>query len=122
MPKKPDKDGLRLLDMRDAADDAINIAGGQTRADIENSRTAAVGSGQSRRNHRRSCESCQRRNEGACPGYRLGKDIVGMRNKLVHAYWKVNYDVLWEVISDKLPPLVTELNRLIEAEYGAQDG
>ena len=38
-----------------------------------------------------------------------------MRNNLVHGYRNINYDVLWEVITDKLPPLVAELNRLIEA-------
>ena len=48
-------------------------------------------------------------------------DIVGMRYNLVHAYWKVDYDVLWDVITYRLPPLITELNRLIEAKYGAQD-
>ena len=48
-------------------------------------------------------------------------DIVGMRNNLVHAYWKINHDVLWDVITYKLPPLVAELNRLIEGKYGAQN-
>ena len=45
-----------------------------------------------------------------------------MRNKLVHGYRNINNDVLWDVITHKLPPLVTALNRLIEAKYGAQDG
>ena len=35
MPKKPDKDRLRLLDMRDAAEKARRYATGRTRADIE---------------------------------------------------------------------------------------
>ena len=48
-------------------------------------------------------------------------DIIGMRNNLVHAYRNVNHDVLWEVITYRLPPLISELNRLIEVKYGAQN-
>ena len=49
-------------------------------------------------------------------------DIVGMRNRLVHGYRDINNDVLWNVITNQLTPLVAELKRLIEAKYGAQDG
>ena len=33
----------------------------------------------------------------------------------------VNYDVLWDVVTEDLPPLLVELERLIEAKYGAGD-
>ena len=45
-----------------------------------------------------------------------------MRRTIVHGLRNVDNDVLWDVITHKLAPLVTELNRLIEAKYGAQDG
>jgi len=48
-----------------------------------------------------------------------GKNI-GMRNRLIHDYTNINLDVLWDVITYQLPPLITELNRLIEAKYGAR--
>ncbi len=118
MPKKPDKDRLRLLDMRDAAEKARRYAAGRTRADIEDDEI--LGSALVREvvvigeaaNH------VSEETRALAPDIDWG-DIVGMRNSLVHAYWKINYDVLWDVITYKLPPLVTELNRLIEAKYGA---
>lgn len=120
MPKKPDKDRLRLLDMRDAAEKARRYAAGRTRADIEDVdmlKSALV------REVEVIGEAARHVSEETrllAPDIDWG-DIVGMRNNLVHAYWKVNHDVLWDVITYQLPPLITELNRLIEAKYGAQD-
>ncbi len=33
-------------------------------------------------------------------------DIVGMRHRLVHAYFDINLDILWRTVQDDLPPLV----------------
>lgn len=35
--------------------------------------------------------------------------IVGMRNRLVHAYFDIDSDVLWESVNAGLPPLATQL-------------
>jgi uncharacterized protein with HEPN domain len=39
--------------------------------------------------------------------------IVGMRNRIVHGYDSVDFDILWTVICDDLPPLITELKRIL---------
>ena len=39
-------------------------------------------------------------------------DIVGMRNRLVHAYFDVNLDVLWRTAQDDLPTLIEQLEPL----------
>ena len=39
------------------------------------------------------------------------KDIAGMRDKLVHEYFGIQYEVVWETIRNRLPPL----RSLIEA-------
>jgi len=36
-------------------------------------------------------------------------EIIGMRNRLVHAYFDVNLDVVWTTVRHDLPPLVTAL-------------
>ena len=44
-------------------------------------------------------------------------DIVGMRNRLVHAYFDINLDILWRTVQDDLPTLVVQLEPLVsEAE------
>jgi len=35
--------------------------------------------------------------------------IVGMRNRIVHGYDKVNFDLLWDTIQQDLPPLIVQL-------------
>ncbi|MFN0301044.1 MAG: DUF86 domain-containing protein [Burkholderiales bacterium] len=32
--------------------------------------------------------------------------VVGMRNRLVHAYFDINRDTLWSTVSQALPPLL----------------
>ena len=120
MPKKPDRDRLRLLDMRDAAEDAISIAGGYSRAEIEKIRMQQLALVKAVEIIGEAANHVSEETKALAPDIDWG-DIVGMRNNLVHAYWKINYDALWDVITYQLPPLISELHRLIEAKYGAQD-
>ena len=39
-------------------------------------------------------------------------DIVGMRNKLIHGYDKIDLNVLWDTITDDLPRLANELKKV----------
>ena len=121
MPKKPDRDRLRLLDMRDAAEKARRYAEGRSRADFEEDEMLQSALVREVMVIGEAANHVSEETRALAPDIDWG-DIVGMRNKLVHGYRNINYDVLWDVITDKLPPLVTQLNRLIEAKYGAQDG
>ena len=42
--------------------------------------------------------------------------IVGMRHKVVHDYLHVDYDIVWDVVTSDLPPLVVELERIVPTE------
>ena len=42
--------------------------------------------------------------------------IVGMRHKVVHDYLHVDYDIVWDVVTTDLPPLVAELERIVPPE------
>ena|SRR5438045_2588768 len=39
------------------------------------------------------------------------REIVGMRNRLIHGYDEVDLDTLWNVIVTDLPPLIDELEK-----------
>jgi uncharacterized protein with HEPN domain len=43
-------------------------------------------------------------------------DIVGMRHRLVHAYFDINLEILWQTVQGDLPSLVAELEQVVRAE------
>ena len=38
---------------------------------------------------------------------------MGMRQWLVHAYFRVDMNVLWKTTQEKLPPLIVELETIL---------
>ncbi len=42
--------------------------------------------------------------------------IIGMRNRLVHAYFEVDRDQVWRTVTEDLAPLAEQLERLLEDE------
>jgi uncharacterized protein with HEPN domain len=42
--------------------------------------------------------------------------VVGMRNRLTHGYDQVDLNILWDTIEYDLPPLITELEKILETE------
>lgn len=39
--------------------------------------------------------------------------IVAMRNRLIHGYDIVDYDIVWSTVAEDLPPLIAELEKLL---------
>ena len=42
--------------------------------------------------------------------------VAGIRNRLIHGYSQVDLDILWDTIEYDLPPLITELEKVLETE------
>lgn len=41
-------------------------------------------------------------------------DLTGMRNRLIHAYFDIDPDIVWSTTTVDLPPLIELLNGLLE--------
>lgn len=42
--------------------------------------------------------------------------IAGMRDRLIHAYFGVDYDIVWDVVSNKVPVLHQEIRQILGTE------
>ena len=39
--------------------------------------------------------------------------IIGMRHRLVHVYFEIDVDVVWQTVTEDLPPLITQLESVL---------
>lgn len=103
---------IRLRHMLDHAHEAVALAEGKTRQDLDDDRLLElalvrlleiVGEAASRVPK----EECVKYPEIPWP------QIVGLRNRLIHGYDAVDLDILWQIIVHDLPPLVTALEAIV---------
>ena len=106
---------LPLRHMLDHAREAVTLAQGKGRADLDDDRLLelalvrlleVVGEAASRVPD----EDCARYPEIPWP------QIVGLRNRLIHGYDAVDLDILWQIIEHDLPPLIAALQIILEQE------
>jgi uncharacterized protein with HEPN domain len=107
----PGPDAIRLKHMLDATEEALAFAAGRSRADLDVDRklvlaliklveiigeAAAKVSGETRRRH------------AAIPW----DAVVATRNRLIHGYFDINLDIVWDTVTVDLPPLLAELRKV----------
>ncbi|MGP8080340.1 MAG: DUF86 domain-containing protein [Dehalococcoidales bacterium] len=44
------------------------------------------------------------------------RQMAGMRNRLIHGYFDVNNDLVWETVTLELPPLIARIKAVIKKE------
>jgi uncharacterized protein with HEPN domain len=104
---------VRLRHMLDHAKEAVGMVRGRTRRDLDNDRQLnlslvrlleIVGEAAGR------VPTEERAHHPAIPW----PEIVGLRNRLIHGYDSVDFDILWQIVSDDLPPLIVALEKALE--------
>ena len=105
-------DTTRLRHMLDHAVEAVELVHGQTRADLDADRTlnlALVRLVEIVGEAAAHVSEAERKRLPQIPW----EDIIGMRNRVVHGYDEVDFDILWDVIELHLPPLIVEIRRAL---------
>lgn len=41
------------------------------------------------------------------------KEMAGMRDVLIHSYFGINYNIVWDVVVHYIPPLLENMNEII---------
>ena len=106
------KDDVRVRHMLDAARKAIALARGRTRSDLDHDETLVLALtrllevlGEAAK---AVSEATRRREAGIA-----WKGIAGTRDRLIHGYFDVDLDIIWEIITTDLPPLAGSLEQLL---------
>ncbi len=111
---KPTSDRVRCVHMLEAAQQAMVFVDGRVRADLDSDHML-----------RRAVKDCiQEIGEAATRVSDAGrarvpglpwKQIVGMRHRIVHVYYDIDADALWEVAVRDLPVLAQLLGTALDA-------
>jgi uncharacterized protein with HEPN domain len=46
------------------------------------------------------------------------RSISGFRDIAIHAYPTIDEDVVWDIITNKVPQLIEQLDQIVETEFG----
>ncbi len=41
------------------------------------------------------------------------KKMVGLRNRLIHGFFDIDLDIVWDTVMEDLPPLVADLEKIV---------
>jgi uncharacterized protein with HEPN domain len=42
--------------------------------------------------------------------------MAATRNRLAHGYFSIDLDIVWQICTDDLPPVIAALRRLVEEQ------
>lgn len=46
------------------------------------------------------------------------KSMAGARDKLIHDYFGVNLDVVWQIVTEELPSVARQLEKILAEKFG----
>ena len=105
-------DAIRLRHMLDAAQEAIEFAQGKTHPDLDDDRMLVLALVKDIEIIGEAAYQVSQTTREQLPQIPWD-DIIGMRHRLVHAYFDINLDILWRTVQDDLPPLLEELQEIL---------
>jgi len=109
------EDRIRLQHMLDAATQAESFAKGENRGSLENDRKLVFALLKAVEVIGEAASQVSKDTRKELPLIPWA-DIIGMRHRLIHAYFAINLDILWNTIVKDLPPLVGVLEEVLEGQ------
>ncbi len=98
--------------MLDAGREVATFARGRSRADLDSDRMLVLALVKDIEIIGEAAYQTSETAREALPGVPW-EDIIGMRHRLVHAYFDINLDILWQTVEEDVPGLVAALEPLV---------
>ena len=105
-------DSIRLRHMLDACREAVQFSQGRSRGDLDSDRlfqlamvrlVEIIGEAASRLSKETHAASAN------IPW----PQIISTRNRLIHGYDQIDHDILWNILTQDLPPLIPALDDIL---------
>lgn len=108
-------DFIRLQHMLEAAKEAVSFSSNKTKEDFDKDRMLILSIIKSIEIIGEAASRVTKEAQDMHPEIPW-KDIVAMRNRLIHVYFDIDIDRVWDTISDDLPPLITVLEGILNSK------
>lgn len=111
------EDLIRLQHMRDSAREALGFVGPRTREDFAKDRMLALAVLKSVEIIGEAASKVTEESRKEIPGL-AWKEMVGIRNRLIHGYFDIDFDRVWNTVRDDLPELAQRLEAFLAKQRG----
>lgn len=105
-------DRTRLRHMLDAAREARLFISGKTRESLDSERMLALSLVRLIEIIGEAASKVSREKQAATPQIQWAQ-IIAIGNRLIHAYFEIDLDIVWKTANEDLDPLVAELEKLL---------
>ena len=111
----PPDDATRLHHILDSARKAVRFTSEKNRGDLDADELLALALV-------RLLEIIGEASTGITEGFRAKypeipwRQMADTRNRLIHGYFDINYELIWETATRELPPLVAKLEKALAQE------
>ena len=105
-------DLIRLRHMIDAAKEAVELASGKSKCDIENERMLNLSLVRLIEVVGEAANQVSTEGRNRYPSIPW-LQIIGMRNRLIHGYDEIDFEILYQTVTQDLPQLIAELEKIV---------
>ncbi len=96
----------------DAAREAVGFADGRSRADLDTDRQLNLSLVRLLEVIGEAARGISREFREAHPEV-AWKKMIGIRDRLIHGYFDINLDVVWQTVTEDLPPLIAQIEKIL---------
>jgi uncharacterized protein with HEPN domain len=105
------EDRIRVRHMIDAAESALQFVAGRPRASLDSDRMLLFAVVRAVEIIGEAASKVSTETQTSLVNIPWGA-IIGMRNRLVHAYFEIDTNIVWVAVTDEIPALLLQLRAL----------
>jgi len=101
--------------MLDAAREAVSFIVGKNRQDLDANRMLTLSLVKDVEILGEAASKVSEEGKRVCPDIPW-RDIIAMRNRLIHGYFDVDLNIVWHTVIDELPPIIQQLEKSLKTQ------